>query len=99
VLPSSPTARGGFGAFGEGGDLLENAILEDAEVGGLEAVHIVAFAIGHLKAEHHHIDLDTEDGALSVLRLKHGAGRSHSKKSSSRNRRHDRFPGSVFCLL
>ena len=85
MVPSSPTASGRLGAFGEGGDLLQDAVFEDPEIGGLQAVHVVTFVIGHLKTEHHHVDLDTEDGALSVLRAKHGAGRGHSKKSSSRN--------------
>ena len=31
-----------LGAFGEGGDLLQNAVLEDAEIGGLQAVDVVA---------------------------------------------------------
>ena len=53
-----------LGAFGEGGDLLQDAVFEDAEIGGLQAVDVVALVVGHLKAEHHHVDLDPEDGAL-----------------------------------
>ncbi len=39
----------GLGAFSEGGHLLKNAVLVDAEIGGLQSVHIVTFAVGHLE--------------------------------------------------
>ena len=82
-----------LGALAEGGDPLWNAVLENTEIGGLQSVDIVTLVIGHLKTEHHHIDLDTEDGALpAILRADGGAGRGHCKKSSSRNR-HDGLPG------
>ena len=69
------------------------AVFQNAEIRGLQSVDIVTLVIGHLKTEHHHIDLDTENGPLSaILRAHYGAGRGHSKKSSSRNR-HDGLPG------
>ena len=61
------TCQRRLGAFGEGGDLLQNAVFVDAEIAGLEPVDVVILAIGHLEAEHHHVDLDPEDRALAVL--------------------------------
>ena len=59
--------KGRVGALGEGGDLLQNAVLVDPEIGRLQTVDVVVLAVGHLKAQHHHVDLDPEDGPLAVL--------------------------------
>ena len=64
--------HGGLGAFGEGGDLLQDAVLVDPEIAGLQAVDVVVLVVGHLEAEHHHVDLDPEDGRWSVLGAQHG---------------------------
>ena len=88
--------QGRFGPFGERGDLLQNAVLVDAEISGLESVDVVILVVGHLEAQHHHVHLDAEDGALPVLGAEHRSGRAHAKESSSRNR-HDGLP--VFVLL
>ena len=94
----SLTATGGFRAFRERGDLLQDAVFEDPEIGRLQTVDVVALVVGHLEAQHHHVDLDAEDGPLSILGAQHGrrAG-SHSEESSSRNR-HESCPGSSFCI-
>ena len=54
-------------ALGEGRDLLRDAVLEDAEVLGLEPVDVAALVVGDGEAEHHHVDLDAEDRAPFLL--------------------------------
>ena len=70
VEPSSATCSGGFGAFGEGGDLLEDAVLVDLEVVRLQAVDVVPLIVGDLEAQHHHVHFDAEHGAGCILGAK-----------------------------
>jgi hypothetical protein len=56
-------------ALAKGIDLLGDTILGYAEIFRLEARDVAPLTVGDGEAEHHHVDLDLENGALLFLRL------------------------------
>ena len=49
-VPSASDFDGGLAAFGEGDEFLLDAVFQDAEILGLEAVNVMAFVVGDLEA-------------------------------------------------
>ena len=72
------------GALGEGGHLLQDAVLVNAEIGRLQAVDVVVLAIGHREGQDHHIDFDPEYGPLAaILRAEQNAAGGQTEEFSS----------------
>ena len=79
------------GAFREGGKLLRDTVLVDVEIAWLEAVDVVVLAVGHLKAQHHHVHFHPEQRPLRVLRPCQHPRSRYRHESPSRNS-HRVFP-------
>ena len=73
--------HGRLGAFGEGVDLLRDAVFEMLEIAWLQAVDVVVMAVGDGEAEHHHVHLHAEHRALRFLRL-------HQRRARGRRQKH-----------
>ncbi len=85
--------QGGLAAFGEGGHLLRDAVLEDAKVARLEPVNVTALAVGDGEAQHHHVHLHAEHGSRLLLGEKK-AGQQDRRRQQCRHRAsvHDLLP-------
>ena len=69
--------QGRLAALGERGDLLRDAVLEDAEIARLEPRDVPPLAVGDGEAQHHHVHFDPEHRAGPLLRAEpHRSGNS-----------------------